>query len=98
VVPDILANAGGVIVSYFEWVQNTENEQWELDDVNRELHRKLVRATEASLAKLECSRKRPVSTYRCLRGWRRRNIPPRLHPLRGHASRQRNVGSCHDEL
>jgi len=51
VVPDILANAGGVIVSYFEWVQNTENEQWDLDEVNRKLHRKLVRATTAVLAK-----------------------------------------------
>jgi len=28
VLPDILANAGGVTVSYFEWVQNIENEQW----------------------------------------------------------------------
>ncbi len=51
VVPDILANAGGVIVSYFEWVQNTENEQWDLDEVNHKLHRKLVRATEACLTK-----------------------------------------------
>ncbi len=28
-VPDILANAGGVVVSYFEWVQNLDNEQWD---------------------------------------------------------------------
>ena len=49
VLPDILANAGGVTVSYFEWVQNIENEQWDLDRVNRKLRRKMERATEAVL-------------------------------------------------
>jgi glutamate dehydrogenase (NAD(P)+) len=49
VLPDILANAGGVTVSYFEWVQNIENEQWDLERVNRKLHRKMERATEAVL-------------------------------------------------
>lgn len=42
VVPDILANAGGVIVSYFEWVQNLQNFRWPLEQVQRELERKLV--------------------------------------------------------
>ncbi len=50
VVPDILANAGGVVVSYFEWVQNTENQQWDLDEVNRKLERKMVGAIETVLA------------------------------------------------
>ncbi len=47
VLPDILANAGGVTVSYFEWVQNIENEQWELETVNRKLKVKMSRATDA---------------------------------------------------
>jgi glutamate dehydrogenase (NAD(P)+) len=45
--PDILANSGGVTVSYFEWVQNIENEQWGLDEVNRKLQSKMERATDA---------------------------------------------------
>jgi glutamate dehydrogenase/leucine dehydrogenase len=44
VVPDILANAGGVIVSYFEWVQNMQCFFWEEAEVNRHLERILVEA------------------------------------------------------
>ncbi|CAA6804315.1 MAG: NAD-specific glutamate dehydrogenase (EC; NADP-specific glutamate dehydrogenase (EC [uncultured Thiotrichaceae bacterium] len=46
-IPDILANAGGVTVSYFEWVQNHANEQWELDHVNEKLQKKMVKAIDA---------------------------------------------------
>lgn len=49
VLPDILANAGGVTVSYFEWVQNIENEHWDLERVNRKLRRKMEHAMEAVL-------------------------------------------------
>jgi glutamate dehydrogenase (NAD(P)+) len=51
VLPDILANSGGVCVSYFEWVQNIENQQWDLDDVNRKLQVKMERATDAVIDK-----------------------------------------------
>src|SRR6516164_1231099 len=46
VVPDILANSGGACVSYFEWVQNIENEQWDLEEVNQKLRTKMERATD----------------------------------------------------
>jgi glutamate dehydrogenase (NAD(P)+) len=44
VVPDVLANAGGVIVSYLEWVQNLQNVRWERAQVDDELSRRLVAA------------------------------------------------------
>jgi glutamate dehydrogenase (NAD(P)+) len=46
VLPDILANAGGVTVSYYEWVQNHANEQWELEEINEKLQRKMFSAVD----------------------------------------------------
>jgi glutamate dehydrogenase (NAD(P)+) len=44
VIPDILANAGGVIVSYFEWVQDLQFFFWEEEEVNHNLERLMVRS------------------------------------------------------
>jgi len=44
VVPDILANSGGVIVSYFEWVQNIQSLTWDEDEVNKTLEKIIIRA------------------------------------------------------
>ena len=46
VLPDILANAGGVTVSYFEWVQNRQYYRWSLDRVRQELDKTLNTAFE----------------------------------------------------
>lgn len=61
VVPDILANAGGVSVSYFEWTQNIQQFTWELDKVNSELRRIMARAFQ-KVHKVATEKKLPMRT------------------------------------
>ena len=53
VLPDILANAGGVVVSYFEWVQNLENQQWSLEKVQTLLNEKMCRAVDETVDRFD---------------------------------------------
>ena len=51
VLQDIVANGGGVVVSYFEWVQNLENQQWPLDEVESKLKQKMEATIDAIVAR-----------------------------------------------
>ncbi|GAB6878581.1 glutamate dehydrogenase GdhA2 [Halorubrum gandharaense] len=53
IVPDILANAGGVIVSYLEWVQNAQEFSWPLETVNAELERRIGKAFDETIARYD---------------------------------------------
>jgi glutamate dehydrogenase (NAD(P)+) len=53
VLPDVLGNAGGVTVSYFEWVQGLQNYAWTLEEINSKLHQTMINAFRRTVVRMD---------------------------------------------
>lgn len=95
VIPDILANAGGVTVSYYEWTQNLQNLYWSEAEVNARLEQKMRTSLQSVLQiQKDCRCRLREAAYRLaigrlqeamlLRGWAR----PRPEDMSGHVNGQ----------
>ena len=101
VIPDILANAGGVIVSYFEWVQGLQYHFWRESEINSRLQEIMTRAFNRvnAMAKRERVNLRTAALMVGFGGWPRPNVAGplslRRSPVSGGSARPARLVAAH---